>query len=369
MKSIAYVGLDVHKEFIVAVGLPREGNTAIFEGRMANDSLALKKYLARWEKKGYKLRCCYEASSCGYVAQRWLASIGIECDVIAPSKTPSASGDRVRTDRRDARKLARLLRSGDLTKVHVPTEEDESVRALVRCRETMGREVVKSRHYVLKFLSARGLSYMAGSNWTRAHWEYLRGLRFEGADEITWRHYLTLLEYKLAQVEELDRQVAEVAESEGYKERVGRMRCLRGVDTQTAMVMISEVQDFDRFASPRKLMAYLGLVPSEESSGMKVRRGGITKTGNSRARRVLVEAAWQYQHKPALSDRLKERQRGQPIEIITHAWKAQHRLHKRFWRIACRKDRNKAATAVARELVGFIWALMTQYGRCEAKAA
>jgi transposase len=368
MKSIAYVGLDVHKEFIVAVGLPREGDAAIFERKMANDSLALKKCLGRWERT-HELRCCYEASSCGYVVHRWLAAVGISCDVIAPSLVPSKPGERVKTDRRDALKLARLLRSGDLTKVHVPTEEDESVRSLVRCRETLVRETQKSRHYVLKFLSVRGLAWHGRSNWTKAHWKYLRGLRFEGTDEITWRHYLSLLEYKLAEVEELDRQIAEVAQTEEYKKRVGWLRCLRGIDTQTAMVLISEVQDFGRFASPRKLMAYLGLVPSEESSGARTQRGGITKTGNSRVRRVMVEAAWQYAHRPALSDGLRKRQAGQPIQIRAHSWKAQHRLYKKFWRIACSKERSKAAVAVARELVGFIWAIMTQYERCEAEAA
>lgn len=368
MKSIAYVGLDVHKEFIVAVALPEKGDEPILEKRIANDSLAVKKMLGRLERT-HEPVCCYEASSCGYVVYRWLAELGIACDVIAPSLIPKKPGDKVKTDRRDAAKLARLHRAGELTKVHIPSEEDESVRALVRCRETMVKEAQKSRHYVLKFLSMRGLGYLAGSNWTKKHWKYLKGLRFEGADEITWRQYLTLLEYKLSQLEELDRQIAQVAGSEPYKERVGKLGCLRGIATQSAMVLISEVQDFSRFASPRALMAYFGLVPSEESSGGTTRRGGITKTGNSRARRVLVEAAWQYAHKPALSDGLKKRQAGQPVEVIAHSWKAQHRLHNKFWRIALRKERCKAATAVARELTGFVWALMTQYEQREASAA
>ncbi|HET6452825.1 MAG TPA: IS110 family transposase [Armatimonadota bacterium] len=368
MKSIAYVGLDVHKEFIVAVALPEKGDEPILEKRIANDSLAVKKLFVRLERT-HEPVCCYEASSCGYVVHRWLAEMGIACDVVAPSLIPKKPGDKVKTDRRDARKLAKLHRAGELTKVHVPSEEDESVRSLVRCRETMVKEVQKSRHYVLKFLSARGLGYLAGSNWTKKHWNYLKGLKFEGADEITWRQYLTLLEYKLSQLEELNRQLAQVAEGEPYKQRVGKLGCLRGVGTQTAMVLISEVQDFSRFASPRALMAYFGLVPSEESSGGTTRRGGITKTGNSRARRVLVEAAWQYAHKPALSDGLKKRQEGQPVEVIAHSWKAQHRLHNKFWRIALKKERCKAATAVARELTGFVWALMTQYEQREASAA
>lgn len=368
MKSIAYVGLDVHKEFIVAIALPGKGESPVLERRIANDSLALKKLMSRLART-HEPRCCYEASSCGYVVHRWLGEIGVACEVIAPSLIPSKPGNRIKTDRRDALKLGRLYRAGELTAVHVPTKEDESVRALVRCRETMVKEVQKSRHYVLKFLSVRGLAYHAGSNWTKKHWIYLREVRLEGADDITWRQYLTLLEYKLQQLEELDRQIAQVAEGERYRQRVGKLRSLRGVDTQTAMVIISEVQDFGRFANPRELMSYLGLVPSEESSGGMTRRGGITKTGNSRARRVLVEAAWHYQHKPALSDGLKKRQSGQPVEVVAHAWKAQHRLHKKFWRIALRKERCKAAVAVARELAGFIWALMTQYEQRQGIAA
>ncbi len=368
MKSIAYVGLDVHKESITAFALAEKGDEAILQQRIANDSLALKKLITRLMRT-HEPVCCYEASSCGYVVHRWLAEIGVVCDVIAPSLIPKKPGDKIKNDRRDARKLARLYRAGELTKVHVPSEDDESVRALVRCRETMMKEVQKSRHYVLKFLSLRGLAYHAGSNWTQKHWKYLKGLRFEGVDEITWRQYLTLLEYKISRLEEMDRQIEQVAESETYKERVGKLRCMRGIETHTAMVIISEVQDFRRFASPRSLMAYFGLVPSEESSGESSRRGGITKTGNSRVRRVLLEAAWHYRQKPGLSDGLRKRQAGQPPEVIAHSWKAQHRLHNKFWRIALRKERCKAATAVARELAGFIWAIMTQYEQGPAVAA
>jgi len=368
MKSIAYVGLDVHKESIVVALLPEKGETPIVERKVTNDVLAIKKCFSKWSRT-YDLRCCYEASGCGYTVQRWLAEIGISCDVIAPSLIPRKPGEKVKTDKKDAKKLARLLRSGDLVKVHVPTEEDESVRGLVRCRETLVKETVQSRHYILKFLAARGLTYHAGGNWTQGHWTYLRNLRLEGADKVTFRQYLSLLEYKIVQLEELDRQIEEIAMSEVYRERVGRLRCMRGIDTQTAMVMIAEVQDFSRFASPRQLMAFFGLVPGEESSGNTTRRGGITKTGNRRARRVLVEAAWHYRRAPALTQALKKRQAGQPPDVIAHAWKAQQRLHRKFWRIACRKEKCKAVTATARELAGFVWALMTGYGSARESAA
>lgn len=362
MKSIAYVGMDVHKDSIVCVLLPAGSETPISERKLINDKIALKKWITKWDKV-YDLRCCYEASSCGYVIHRWLLEIGVTCDVIAPSLIPVRPGDKIKTDRRDALKLARLYRAGELVRVYVPTEEDEAVRGLVRCRETLQKEVVQSKHYVLKFLSARGLPYQGKSNWTQAHWRYIRGIKLEGADDVTFRHYVALLEFKLAQLSHLDKEIETLAWSERYKEVVGALVCLRGVNTLTAMIVVSEVQDFARFGSPRQLMSYFGLIPSESSSGEIRRQGSITKTGNNRVRRVLSESAWHYQHKPAVGERLKKRQEGQSPEVIAHSWKAQERLHKKFWSIACRKDRCKAATAVARELVGFIWALATQYGQ------
>ncbi|MDM7911507.1 MAG: IS110 family transposase [Methanotrichaceae archaeon] len=368
MSSIAYVGLDVHNDSIAVAAFAEEGEQPVLERRVANDRLALGKTLRPLEKS-YTLRCCYEASSGGYVVQRWLTQMGIDCEVVAPSLIPVRPGDRVKNDRRDARKLARLSRAGELSKVHVPDEADEAVRSLLRCRETMVRETQRSRQYVLKFLALRGLKYGGRSNWTKQHLSYLRGLSFEGADKVTFSQYMALLEQKHWQLEELSRQVEEIAQSERYRERVGRLRCLRGIDTQTAMVVLTEVQDFSRFGSPGALMSYFGLIPSEHSSGSKERRGGITKTGNSRVRRVLVEAAWHYQHKPRMGDSLKKRQAGQPAEVVAHAWKAQHRLHDKFWRLVMRKERCKAAVAVARELTGFIWAIMAEHGQALSKAA
>lgn len=356
MKSIAHVGLDVHKDSIVAAVLPEGADKPVSERRLRNDAIELKKFLLKWDKV-YDLRCCYEASSCGYVVQRWLASMGIACDVIAPSLVPKRPGDRVKTDRRDALKLARLHRSGDLVSVHIPTEQDESVRGLVRCRETINKEIQQSRHYILKFLSARGIKYPGKSNWTQKHWGFMRGLKFDGADSIVFNEYLALLEYKQFRLEELDRRIEEIAATDIYRDVVGILRCLRGIDTLSAMVLVTEIMDFKRFGEARQMMSYLGLVPSEESSGGSRRQGGITKTGNSRCRRILIQAGWQYMRKPSLGENLKARQAGQPAQVIAHSWKAQHRLYKKFWGIALRKDKRKAVVAVARELVGFIWAL------------
>ena len=358
MKNIAYVGLDVHQDFIVVAMLAEGSERLLDERKIINDRVKLVKYLKKY-RRDYELRCCYEASGCGYVAYRWLREEGIECEVIAPSLIPKRAGERIKTDRRDAEKLARLFRAGELVSVNIPTEKEEVIRGLVRCRETLKREVIKSRHYVLKFLQAKGLVYRGGSNWTGKHWNYLRQLKFEGAEDITYRQYINLLEYKLTQLKELDRQIEEIAFTDEYRGKVSRLRCLRGIDTLTAMVLISEINDFNRFSRPGELMSYLGLIPSESSSGNVRRQGRITKAGNVRCRRILIEAAWHYQHKPAMSGIIRKRQIGQPLEIVKHCWQAQQRLHKKFWRIAIRKERNKAVVAVARELVGFIWAIMT----------
>lgn len=349
--------MDVHQDFIVVVLLSESGSEPLFEKRLNNDKVSVKKAFKKWERE-YDLRCCYEASSCGYVLSRWLSEMGIVCEVIAPSLIPSRPGDRIKTDRRDALKLARLYRAGELTAVRVPTLEEESVRSLVRCRETLSREVKKSRHYVLKFLQVRGLVYRDGENWTQKHWRYMRSLKFEGPDDLVWREYLTLLEYKINRLASLDQEIEEIAFSEAYREAVGKLRCFRGIDTLTAMVLLTEIGDWRRFRSARALMKYLGLVPSEESSGASVHRGSITKAGNSRCRAVLGEAAWHYQYKPAVSERLKARQAGQPPEVVAHSLKAQHRLYKRFVSLSSRKEKCKAQTAVARELVGFIWGVM-----------
>jgi len=359
MKSIAYVGLDVHKDIIVAALYVGDEREPKIEKSFVNDSLAVKKVIKRW-RENYDLQCCYEASSCGYILQRWLVEMGVNCEIAAPSLIPTRPGDHIKTDRRDARKLGRLYRAGELTFIHIPTEKEESARALVRCREVISKEVRQSKHYILKFLQLRGFIYRDGENWTDRHWRYLRSLKFDCPDAVVWQEYLALLNYKLDRLAALDKQIEEIAFSEAYKEIVGRLRCLRGIDTQSAMVLVTEVGDFNRFASPDQLMSYFGLVPGCHQSGGSSQRRGITKAGNSRCRHVLMEAAWNYRHKPAVGARLKVRQIGQSPEVIGISWKAQHRLHKKYWNLANRTESKKAAVAVARELVGFIWAIMTQ---------
>lgn len=356
-ESTLFVGIDAHQDSVTLAVLP-EGVEECEESRtLPNDLGKLRRCFLRLQRRG-KLRACYEASGCGYVLQRALTQWGVECEVIAPSLIPQRSGDRRKTDKRDAVKLARLYRAGELTAIRIPDEAEERIRTLVRCRETLSREALKSRHYVLKLLQSRGLVFRNGNNWTQRHWAWLRKLDLEDEDRITLQTYLELLEYKLIQRDTLDQQIERIAFSEAYRRPVGRLRSFRGVDTLTAMILICEIGDVRRFASPRQLMGYLGLTVSETSSGGTERRGGITKTGNARARRVLIESAWHYRHPARRSLALQRRQQGQPPEVVRYSWKAQKRLHKKFEALVYRMAPSKAVVAVARELVGFVWALL-----------
>jgi transposase len=350
--------LDVHKESIsVAVfdGTRSQGRPTV---AIPNDAMQIRKLFARLKKEG-EVCACYEAGSCGYEVYRQLAAMGIACDVIAPGLIPVRVGDRVKTDRRDAEKLARLFRAGELTSIRVPTEAEEALRDLIRCREDAREDVLRQRHHVLKFLLRHGRVFRDTKHWTLAHWVWLRAQRFDQAlAQTVFTEYLTTLEKTLARMTVLDQEIAMQAEKEPYAELVGRLRCLRGIDTLSAMALIAEICDFSRFEHPRELMAYLGLVPSERSSGGKQRRGSITKTGNSHARRIFVEAAWHYRHAPARSATMKARWNGQPQRAVDHAFKAQERLHRRYFRLTSRgKPSQVAIVAVARELCGFVWAV------------
>lgn len=356
MRSIAYVGLDVHKDTITAALFVGEDREPKIEKTFVNEHLTVKKQFLKWSEV-YDLRCCYEASSCGYVLQRQLSEMGIACEIAAPSLIPVRPGDHYKTDRRDAKKLGRLYRAGELSFIHIPAENEESVRSLVRCRETISKEVRQSRHYILKFLQLRGFIWRDGKNWTNKHWQYLRSLKLEGTDAVVYQEYLALLNYKLDRLSEMDRRIEELAFSDAYKNIVGVLRCLRGIDTQSAMVLATEVGDFSRFATAEQLMSYLGAAPGVSMSGNTSHKCPITKAGNSRCRHVLVEAAWNYRHKPAVGAKLKARQQGQDADVIAISWKCQHRLYKKYWSLANRMDSRKAAVAVARELIGFIWAL------------
>jgi transposase len=329
--------------------------------QLPNEGRKLKRFFERWGQRG-EIRSCYEASGAGYVLQRHLSEWGYGCDVVAPSLTPVRPGERRKHDRKDANQLARLYRAGELVTIRIPSSAEERARDLVRCRQCFQREILRSRHYVTKFLARRGFVYREGKNWTQRHRAWLqRTLRdagLEPADRWVFSEYLALLDYKVSRREELDAQIEKLAFSAQYRARAERLRCFRGISTIAAMTLITEIGDWRRFERPGQLMAYLGLVPSEHSSGEHEHRGPITKAGNSRCRHVLVQAAWSYRSRPATSAELKKRQRGQSPEVVAHTWKAQQHLYKLYHRIAAKKSSRIAVVAVARELVGFLWAVM-----------
>ena len=361
-RPIIYLGMDVHKDSITVAVLPEGAKTPTRVDRLPNDLPKLKRWLDRVGRDG-ALRACYEASGAGYVLHRALTEWGIACEVIAPSLIPKRSGVQRKHDSRDAADLARLYRAGELVAVRIPSEADERVRDVVRCRETFQREILKSRHYILKFLARRGFVFREGTNWCTPHLKWLQHLTTDGSplaaeDRLIYREYHALLMYKLQRRDELDRQIEQLAELPTLKPMVQTLQCFRGISLHSAMVLATEIVDWRRFERPAQLACYLGLVSREDSSGGRQRLGSITKAGNSHCRHVLVQAAWSYRHRPQSSVDLVRRQRGQPPAVITHAWKAQQRLHQRFHHLSYRKRPQIAVVAVARELVGFLWAVM-----------
>jgi transposase len=358
--STTDVGLDTSKKAIqVAMLLP--GRREPVEWELANEPAAVKRLAKRLSRDAVgELRVCYEAGPCGYTLQRQLRAAGVDSIVVAPSLVPVKPGERIKTNRRDARKLAQALRADGLTEVHPPTPEEEAVRDLSRCREDAREDLLRARHRLGKMLLRRGLVHCRKA-WTQAHRRWLRSLSFEHeADRAVFGDYLQAIEHLEERLRGLEQKLVSVSEKDPYREPVGWLRCFRGIDTLTAMTLVAELHDFRRFESPRRLMAFLGLVPSENSTGDKHRRGPITKAGNTHARRVLIEASWHYRHRPGVSKKLRARRQEQPGWVIGLADRAQIRLHKKFWKLALHgKSTNKAVTAVARELAGFIWAALS----------
>jgi transposase len=288
-----------------------------------------------------------------------LTTARVSCQVIAPALVPRKPGERVKTNRRDARKLVELLRAGLLTEVRPPTPEEEAVRDLCRARDDARADRQRCRHRLGKLLLRRGLHY-AGRNWTRAHRQWISGLDWtQVAERMVVEDYLLAIDQVEARLVELDARLTAIAQTDPYRQPVGWLRYFRGIDTLTAILILAELHDFRRFQSPRALMAYLGLVPGEDSSGEKHRRGRITRTGNTLVRRLLVETAWHYQHRPTIGVARAPRRKGQPGRVIAIADKAQQRLCRRFRKLAAEhKPAPKIAVAIARELAGFLWAAL-----------
>jgi len=357
-----FVGMDVHKRDI-AVAMLVEGQPGPVEWRVANEPTAVKRLARKLQHEGGgTVRCVYEAGPCGYALQRQLEGQRLACDVVAPSMIPIRPGEKIKTDRRDARKLAELARAGLLTVVRPPSEDEEAVRDLCRGRDDARLDLVRSRHRLGKFLLRRGRVFGTGSRaWSQAHRWWLGTQTFERtAERVMFEDYLLAVEQTEVRKRSLEQHLEDLAREPLYAERAGWLRCFRGIDTVTAITLIAELHDFRRFRSPSQLMAYLGLVPSEYSSGPHQQRGGITHTGNRHVRRLLIEAAWHYRHKPRVGEKLAARRHGQPPAIIALADRAQLRLCRRHRRMARQgKHPNKIVVAIARELVGYLWATLT----------
>lgn len=363
-KDIRYVGLDVDSERC-AVSVA-DSNTAEVRslGMIPNNEESVKR-LVKKLGPAHKLRFCYEAGPHGYGLYWLLTRLGAHCDVVAPTLIPVKSGDRVKTNRRDAEKLARLYRSGELTPVWVPDAAHEALRDLVRAREAAKKDQLRAKHRLGKFLLRRGLKAAAGvTSWTKSHLQWVKTLRFEQpAQEATFLDYLHELEHAAERTERLDRALDRAIEMTPRTMRalIDGLQALRGVSSLSAATIVAEVGPPSRFARPKQLMGYSGLVSSENSTGNSVRRGAITKTGNAHLRRVLGEAAWAYQRRPSMYRALEKRQQGLSEEVKQIAWKAQHRLYGKYRKLVAKgKLHQKAIIAVARELLGFIWAIGMQ---------
>jgi transposase len=357
--NTVWLGMDVHTDSISAqwlVGNKPEGD----ETQLPNCEKAIRKLVKQLSKLG-TIRACYEAGPCGYAVRRLLTKLGVHCDVIAPGLIPRLPGDRVKTDRRDAKKLARFYRSGDLTVITVPSSEQEAVRALLRCREDLLEDLHAQRQRVLKFLNQHGRKWREGNNWTTKHWQWLRTQTFDHASsQRAYDEYLQVVAWMIDRLAALDQEVELIAQSEPYKNQVARLCCLRGIRTLTALTLITEIFDFHRFKSPRELMSFIGATPSLYASGNTRRPGSITKAGNAHARRVMVEASWHYRHRPELQRSLRKRCEGQPAWVLAKAAAAQQRLNYKYRRLTSKGKKNTiAVVAVARELAGFVWAMMT----------
>src|SRR6187455_2101858 len=348
MQFTTLIAFDQHAATTVAAVLAPNQRTPALQS-MTSDTATIVRFVERLRRQR-AVRCCYEAGPCGFELQRALTARAVPCDVIAPALIPRRTGDRVKTDRRDAAQLAILYRAGALTPVHIPTDQEEAARDLLRCREDIRADLLRARHRLSKFLLRHGRRFTGTKKaWSKRHDVWLRAQAWPiPALDQTHRAYLRAVDDALARLRSAEEDLRALVTLEPLQARVQRLRCFRGMDDLTALTIAAELGDPRRFASAPRTMAFVGLVPSEHSSGRRQARGAITKTGNAHLRRVLVEAAWHYRHRPFVGAALRRRQRGAPDAIVAQAWTAQDRLYRRYHRLAGRgKPHQQVITAVA----------------------
>jgi transposase len=360
MKNVRFIGLDVHAETI-AVAVAEAGGEVRSLGSIPNRAESVRRLIGKLGKPA-SLRVCYEAGPTGYVLYWQLTELGVHCDVVAPTLVPVKAGDRVKTDRRDAEKLARCYRAGDLTAVWVPDAAHEALRDLVRARLGAKRDQLRARHRLGKFLLRQGRRAPEGTTaWTGKYLAWVKQQHFEqGAQEATLLDYLHEVEHAAARIVRLERAVDVAVQSMPGKPRevIAGLQSLRGVAKISAVTLVAELGQISRFDHARQLMGYAGIVSPEHSSGQSVRRGSISKAGNAHLRRIVTEAAWSYRHRPNIGTTLAARQSGASEAVKAIAWRAQHRLHARYRALLGKgKNKQKVITAVGRELLGFIWAI------------
>jgi transposase len=355
-----YVGLDVHKDSIAVAYAPEDrGAEVVSLGAIGTRQCDIDKLIRKLQSKGARLVFVYEAGPCGYWLHRYLTRKGLSCHVVAPSLIPRKPGDRVKTDRRDAITLARSMRSDDLTAIYVPTVEDEAIRDLSRGREDAVRDLKTAKVRLKAFLLRQDIRYEGRANWNAAHLRWLAEVVCPtSAQQIVFQEYVRAVTEQHERVQRLERQLHDHVQGWRMYPVVEAIQALRGIEHTGAVILVAELGDLTRFDTPRKLMSYLGLTPSEYSSGERRRQGGITKGGNSHARRALVEGAWAYRYPAKVSRHLQLRLEKLPAEIQGIGWKAQVRLGRRYRQLIARgKHANQVVVAIAREMAAFVWAI------------
>ncbi|BBO89131.1 IS110 family transposase [Desulfosarcina ovata] len=359
-KIVKYVGLDVHKDSItIAIADEgRDGNVRVY-GKISNDLGQIDNVMRKLISQNAELHCVYEAGPCGYPIYRHLTSKGIDCVVVAPALIPKKTGDRVKNDRRDATHLATLHRSGELTPVYVPDQADEALRDLVRARKDIQISLRKVKQQINAFLLRQGINYPGKSKWSKAHLNWLADLKMpHPAQHIALTEYLDAMGDHEARVKRIEKAIEQCCQTSRLLPVIEALQALRGISLLSAVTVVAELGDLSRFDTPAQLMAYLGLIPSEHSSGGTIKKGPITKTGNTHARRTLIESAQAYRMPARKSKAIRKRQEGLPDDVLDIAWNAQLRLCHRYRRLIAKgKNHNVVITAIARELAGFIWAI------------